>query len=93
MPYHTQINYSIIKKMLSIIKCLHKFQDDLLNQIFLLRIDCSFAKSIIAKDVKNLTSKQIFARWQVELSVYNFIIDYICRENNSLPDFLTREFL
>jgi hypothetical protein len=47
--------------MLSIIKCISKFQSDLINQKFLLRIDCSSAKSIIEKDVKNLVAKQIFA--------------------------------
>ena len=79
--------------MLSIIKCLHKFQDDLLNRRFLLRIDCSSAKSIIEKDVKNLTLKQIFAKWQAELSTFYFTIDYICDSSNSLLDHLTREFL
>jgi hypothetical protein len=89
-----QLNYSTIKKeMLSIVKCVSKFQDDLLNQIFLIRIDCSSAKFILAKDVKNLVSKQIFARWQSELSAFDFEIEYIKGEQNSLPDFLTREFL
>ena len=90
----TQSKYSTIKKeMLSIIKCISKFQDDLLNQKFLLRIDCSSAKSIIEKDVKNLVSKQIFAGWQAQLSVFEFDIQYIKGENNSLADYLTREFL
>jgi hypothetical protein len=89
-----QLNYSTIKKeMLSIVKCISKFQDDLLNQTFLIRIDCSSAKFILAKDVKNLVSKQIFARWQSELSAFDFDIEYIKGEQNSLPDFLTREFL
>jgi hypothetical protein len=87
-----QLNYSTIKKeMLSIVKCISKFQDDLLNQSFLLRVDCSAAKDILKKDVKNLVSKQIFARWQSELSMFEF--EYIKGEYNYLPDFLTREFL
>ena len=45
------------------------------------------------KDVKNLVSKQIFARWQAILSAFDFDIEFIKGENNSLPDFLTREFL
>ena len=45
------------------------------------------------KDVKNLASKQIFARWQSILSIFNFDIEYIKGSNNSIPDFLTREFL
>ncbi|WOH09471.1 hypothetical protein DCAR_0728928 [Daucus carota subsp. sativus] len=65
----TQSKYSTIKKeMLSIIKCISKFQDDLLNQKFLLRIDS-------------------------QLSVFEFDIRYIKGENNSLADYLTREFL
>ena len=79
--------------MLSIVKCISKFQDDLLNQSFLLRIDYSVAKNILQKDVKNLVSKQIFARWQSELSSFDFSIEYIKEEQNSLPDFLTCEFL
>jgi hypothetical protein len=91
---NTQTKYSTIKKeMLSIIKCISKFQSDLLNQKFLLRIDCSSAKSIIEKDVKNLVAKQIFAGWQTQLSAFDFDIQYIEGENNSLADFLTREFL
>jgi len=43
--------------------------------------------------VQNLVSKQIFARWQVILSAFDFDIDFIKGDNNSLPDFLTREFL
>jgi hypothetical protein len=48
---------------------------------------------VLQKDVKNLSSKQIFARWQAELSVFDFDIEYIKGESNSLPDFLTREYL
>ena len=65
----------------------------MLNKKLLLRIDCSSAKSIIEKDVKNLASKQIFARWQAELSIFDFDIEYIKGRDNSLPDYLTREFL
>lgn len=84
-----QKNYSTIKKeILSIVLCISKFQDDLYNKTFLLKIDCKSAK-----DVKNLVSKQIFARWQAILSVFDFEIQYIEGINNSLSDFLTREFL
>jgi len=60
---------------------------------FLLRIDYKSAKEILQRDLKNLVSKQIFARWQAILSVFDFEIEFIKGENNSLPDFLTREFL
>ena len=73
--------------------CVIKFQDDLYFKKFLLRIDCKSAKEILIKDVKNLVSKQIFARWQAILSAFDFDIEFIKGENNSLPDFLTREFL
>ena len=89
-----QKNYSTVKKeVLSIVLCISKFQSDLLNQNFLLRIDCKSAKEILLKDVKNIASKQIFARWQALLSIFYFDIEFIRGENNSLPDFLTREFL
>jgi len=62
-----------------------------LKKIFL-RIDCKSAK-VLQKDVKNLVSKQIFARWQAILSVFDFQIDFIKGESNSIPNFLSREFL
>ena len=89
-----QINYNIIKKeVLSIVLCISKFQDDLLNQEFLLRVDCKSTKSVLQKNVKNITSKHIFARWQAILSNFDFQIEYIKGDKNSILDFLTREFL
>ena len=38
-------------------------------------------------------SKQIFARWQAILSAFDFEIEFIKGIDNSLPNFLTREFL
>ncbi|KAH1220950.1 Enzymatic polyprotein [Glycine max] len=64
-----QLKYSTVKKeVLAIVLCISKFQSDLLNQKFLIRVDCKSAKDILQKDVKNLASKQIFARWQAILS-------------------------
>ena len=89
-----QKNYSTVKKeILAIVQCISKFQDDLYNKKFLLRVDCKSAKEILQKDVQNLVSKQIFARWQAILSAFDFDIEFIAGEKNSLPDFLTREFL
>jgi hypothetical protein len=59
----------------------------------LIRCDCEAAKDILLKDVKNLVSKQIFARWQAILSAFDFDIEFINGEKNFLPDFLSREFL
>ena len=72
---------------------LSKFQSDLINKKFLLKFDCKSAKDILQKDVKNLVSKQIFARWQALLSNFDFEIEFIKWELNSLPDFFSREFL
>ena len=89
-----QLKYSTVKKeVLAIVLCISKFQSDLLNQKFLVRVDCKSAKDILQKDVKNLASKQIFARWQAILSVFDLNIEYIKGSSNSLPDYLTREFL
>jgi len=73
--------------------CISKFQSDLLNQNILIRVDCKSAKDILQKDIKNVVSKQMFARWQAILSIFDFDIEYIKRTSNSLPDYLTREFL
>ena len=59
----------------------------------ILKIDCKAVKDILQKDVKNLVSKEIFARWQALLSNFDFEIEFIKGEMNSLPDFLTQEFL
>ncbi|XLU50036.1 hypothetical protein S245_044850, partial [Arachis hypogaea] len=86
----TQQKYSTIKKeILAIVLCITKFQSDLLNQKFLVRVDCKSAKDVLQNDVKNLASKQVFARWQAILSVFDFDIEHIKGNSNSLPDFLT----
>jgi len=90
----TQQKYSTVKKeILSIVLCVSKFQNDLINKTFVLRVDCKSAKEILEKDVKNIVSKQIFARWQSILSCFDFKIEFIKGINNSIPDFLTQEFL
>ena len=48
----TQQNYSTIKKeILSIILCVSKFQNDIFNQNFLIRVDCKSAQEVLQKDV------------------------------------------
>ena len=78
--------------------CISKFQSDLLNQKFLLRIDCKSAKYVIErKKVENIASKHIFAQWLAILSFlflfFYFDIEYIKGSQNAMPDFLTHEFL
>jgi hypothetical protein len=69
----TQNNYSTIKKkILYIVLCIDKFQTDLINQKFLIRIDCKSAKYVLEKDDENIASKHIFARWQSILSIFLF---------------------
>ena len=79
--------------ILAIVICITKFQDDLINKDFLLRVDCKAAKKILQKDVKKLISKQISVRWKTLLSSFNFQIEFITEKKISLPVFLTREFL
>ncbi|GAV59542.1 LOW QUALITY PROTEIN: hypothetical protein CFOL_v3_03073, partial [Cephalotus follicularis] len=49
--------------------------------------------SILTKYVKNLASKQIFACWQGILFSFDFTIEHNKGDSNSLPDYLTQEFL
>jgi hypothetical protein len=58
-----------------------------------LAFDCKSAKYVLEKDVENIASKHIFAPWQSILSIFYFEIEYIKGSQNSIPDFLTREFL
>ena len=89
-----QINYSTIKKeILFVVLCISKFQSDLLNQKFMLWINCKNTNYVIEKDVENIVSKHIFAWWQAILSVFYFDIEYIKGSQNAIPDLLTREFL
>ena len=88
------MNYSTIKKeILFVVLSISKFQSDLLNQKFLLRIDCKSAKYVIEKDVENIASKHIFDWWQAILSVFDFDIEYVKGPQNTILYFLTCEFL
>ena len=69
-----KIYYSTIKKKLYVVLGISKFQSDLLNQKFLLCIDFKSDKYVIEKDVENIASKHIFARWQDILSFLFFIL-------------------
>ena len=64
----------------------------MISKKFLLKIDCKVVKDILQKNVKNLISKQFFARWQTLLSNFDFEIEFIKGELDSFPDFLTWEF-
>lgn len=91
---NSQKNYATIaKEILSIVKCVLKFQDDLYNQKFIIKTDCNSAKFMFNKDFKHDVSKQMFARWQAHLAPFDFDIVYKKGEDNSLPDFLTREYI
>jgi len=62
--------------------------------IYLLHIDCKFAKEVLQKDIQKIASKHIFARSQVILSIFfYFDIEYLKKNTSYIPDFLTREFL
>ena len=43
-----------------------------LNKKFIIHIDCKSTKDVVQMDVKNLASKQIFARWQAILNTFDF---------------------
>ena len=59
----THKNYSTVKKeLLAIVLCVQKFQGELINKKFIIKTDSRASKFVLEKDVKNLVSKQIFAR-------------------------------
>lgn len=71
-----------------------KFQDDLLNKGYLLRIDCRSVNNVLENDVKNIYFEHIFVKLQAILCFFfYFELDYVKGEDNSLPDFLTIESL
>ncbi|XLU77894.1 hypothetical protein S245_001315, partial [Arachis hypogaea] len=81
-----QIYSTIKKKILAIVLCITKFQSDLLNQNFLVRVDCKSAKEVLQKDVKNLASKQIFASTSRATQTLSLTFSHvnICRELNKI---------
>ncbi|KAL3510958.1 hypothetical protein ACH5RR_030359 [Cinchona calisaya] len=84
---------TVAHEMLAIVKCVLKLQNDLYNQKFIIITDSHSVKFMFNKDFKNDTSKQMFARWQAQLTPFDFEIFYKKGSENSLPDFLSREFL
>ncbi|KAG5579991.1 hypothetical protein H5410_050618 [Solanum commersonii] len=49
--------------------------------------------NLLQKDFKYDASKLIFSRWQAQLDPFDFEIQYKKGVDNSLPDFLSREYL
>lgn len=50
------------KEIFAIVPNILKFQDDLVNKKFLLRINYHSTKGVIENDAKNLASKEIFVK-------------------------------
>ena len=89
-----QLNYSVVvKEHFAVVKCVLKFQDDLHNQTFLIKTDCSSVQFMFIRDFRHDVSKQMFARWQAHLAPFDFIVQHIKGIDNHLLDFLTREYL
>ena len=89
-----QKNYSTVKKeILAIVLSVQKFQGDLTNKELLVRTYSKASKYTFEKDVKNLISKQSFARWHAIISCFDFKIEPIKGGENSLADYLSREHL
>ena len=84
---------TIAHEMLCIVKCVLKFQDDLYCQKLFIRTDSQFVKYLFDKDFKHDASKLIFSRWQAQLAPFDFEIQYKKGIDNSLRDFLSREYL
>ncbi|KAG5620261.1 hypothetical protein H5410_005479 [Solanum commersonii] len=68
-------------------------KDDLYNQIFLIKTNAQSVKYMFDKDFKHDASKLMFARWQAQLSPFDFEILYKKGSEDSLPDFLFREYI
>ena len=66
-------NYSTVKKeLLAIVFCVQKFQGALINKKIIIKTNSRASKFVLEKDVKNLISKQMFAKWQAILSCFDF---------------------
>uniref|UniRef100_M1DGM3 Reverse transcriptase/retrotransposon-derived protein RNase H-like domain-containing protein n=1 Tax=Solanum tuberosum TaxID=4113 RepID=M1DGM3_SOLTU len=74
---------TVAHEMLTIVKCVLKFQDDLYNQNFVIKIDAQSVKYMFDKDFKHDASKLMFARWQAQLAPFDFEILYKKGSENS----------
>ena len=80
------------KEIFALIFIIFKFQNDLFIKRFLSHVNLKSSKEILQKDMQNLVSKQIFARWQAISFAFDFDIEFI-KGKNSLPDFRIGKFL
>ncbi|KAG5629491.1 hypothetical protein H5410_001208 [Solanum commersonii] len=80
-------------EMLIIVKCVLKFQDDLYNKKLLVKTHAQSVKYMFDKDFKHNAYRLIFVRWQAQLAPFDFEIHYKKGSDNSLPHFLSREYL
>jgi len=80
------------KEIFALIFIIFKFQNDLFIKRFLSHVNLKSSKEILQKDIQNLVSKQIFARWQAISFAFDFDIEFI-KGKNSLPDFRIGKFL
>ena len=82
-----QINYSTIKKeVLSIILCISKFQSDLINKKFLLKIDCKAVK-YFTKWCKKFSSKTNFCK-MASFTFKFWFWDWIYQKRVEFPSWL-----
>jgi len=49
-------------------------------------------QKVLSKDIKK-ASEAKFARWQALFANFDFSVQHIKGENNSLPNFLNREYI
>ena len=75
-------------ELLGIVLYFQKFQGKLIDKKFVIKTDSRASKFMLEKDVKNLVSKQIFPRWQVNLSCIDFEVLPIKVKQNLLVDYL-----
>ena len=69
-----------------------KFEIHLINKKFLLRTNASAMKKVLTKDIRRAGEVK-FSRWQALFANFDFDVEHIKGEENSLPDFLSREYI
>ncbi|KAL4257233.1 DNA/RNA polymerase superfamily protein [Pleurotus pulmonarius] len=76
------------KEMLAIVRALHKWRNELLGAEFQVFTDHRTLEFF--NQQRNLSKKQL--RWQEFLADFNFTINYVCGEDNTVADTLSRQF-
>jgi hypothetical protein len=82
--------FSLDKEIKEALNVVNKFEIFLINKKFMLRIDAATMNKVLNKEVKKERDAK-FATWRALFSNFDFDIEHVKGNENSIPNFLSRE--